>query len=268
MESSEQPAIFLTHGAGPCWFVDGKDFPPFADIDKNSPGATWFRQLPDQLGENKPKAILVITAHWETSGVVNISAQSQHTDLYYDYSGFPKETYEIKFQPKGDLELSQKVLDLLKQSGIPAVMNPKRNFDHGVFIPLKLMYPDASIPVVSVSILDNYSPAEHIAIGKALGALRKQGVLIIGSGSITHGRASRSQSHAFVDAISHALQSLPTNEREQALMKWTALPYARENHGREDHLIPLHVVLGAAGSDKCTPLNQHLPKTLAAYAFS
>ena len=146
--------------------------------------------------------------------------------------------------------------------------NSKRNFDHGVFIPLKLMYPDAAIPVISISILGNYSPAEHIAIGKALAPLRKQGVLIIGSGSITHGRATRSQSHAFVDAVSHALQTLPVTEREQVLTHWTTLPYARENHGREDHLMPLHVVLGAAGSDKCQTLNQHLPKTLAAYRFS
>ncbi|CAF0837286.1 unnamed protein product [Didymodactylos carnosus] len=271
MSSSKQPTIFVTHGAGPCWFVDGKDFPSFADIDKNSAGAKWFRQLPHQLGQNeqnKPKAILLISAHWETSNVVNISAQSQHTDLYYDYGGFPKETYEIKFQPKGDLQLAQQVLDLLKQSGINATLNSKRNFDHGVFIPLKLMYPNADIPVVSMSILDNYSPEQHVAIGKAISPLREQGILIIGSGSITHGRASRTQSHEFVDAITNTLQTLLPNEREQAVINWTKLPYARENHGHEDHLIPLHVIVGAAGQDKCERLNQHLSKTLAAYKFS
>ncbi|CAF1097253.1 unnamed protein product [Adineta steineri] len=271
MASLKQPAVFLTHGAGPCWFVDGKDFPHFADIDKNSAGAKWFRQLPHQLGQNeqnKPKAILLVTAHWETNGVVNISAQSQHTDLFYDYGGFPKETYEIKFQPKGDLELSQQVLELLQKSGINGVLNSKRNFDHGVFIPLKLMYPNADIPVVSVSILNTYSPEQHVAIGKALSPLREQGVLIIGSGSITHGRASGKQSDAFVDAVTNSLQSLSEKERQDALINWTKLPYARENHGREDHLIPLHVIVGAAGQDKCQILNPHLSKSLAAYSFS
>ncbi|CAF1194194.1 unnamed protein product [Didymodactylos carnosus] len=271
MSSSKQPAMYVTHGGGPCWFMDGKDFPSFANIDKNSAGAKWFRQLPHQIGQSdqhKPKAILLVSAHWESSDVVHISAQAQHTDLYYDYGGFPKETYEIKFQPKGDLQLSQQVLDLLKKSNISAVLNSKRNFDHGVFIPLKLMYPNANIPVVSMSILDTYSPEQHVAIGKALSPLREQGVLIIGSGSITHGRASREQINEFVDAITNTLQTLSPNEREETMINWTRLPYARENHGREDHLIPLHVVVGAAGQDKCELLNPHLSKSLAAYKFA
>ena len=270
MASHKQPVIFLTHGAGPCWFVDGAEYPSFARIDKHSPGAKWFRQLPQQLGQNqqnKPKAILLISAHWETEGAVHVSAQAHHTELYYDYEGFPDETYQIEFQPKGDLALSQKVVHLLNGAGIDAVMNSERNFDHGVFIPLKLMYPHADIPVVSMSILGDYSPEQHIAIGKALSSLRKEGVLIIGSGSITHGRASGSQSHAFVDAVTNTLQTLPAEEREQVLADWTALPYARDNHGCEDHFIPLHVVLGAAGSDGCHLLNPHLSKTLAAYGF-
>lgn len=270
MASSKQPVIFLTHGAGPCWFVDGRDFPEFASIDKHSPGAQWFRQLPEQLGQddkNRPTAILVITAHWETSGVVNVSAQRQHTKLYYDYSDFPDETYQIEFQPEGNVELSKKVVGLLEQAGIQAVTNSKRNFDHGVFIPLKLMYPNADIPVVSMSILENYSPKQHIAMGKALASLRDEGVLIIGSGSITHGGANRAQSQAFIDAMANILQTPCAMTREKALLHWTNLPYARENHGCEDHLIPLHVVVGAAGSDRCDHLNPHLSKTLAAYAF-
>jgi aromatic ring-opening dioxygenase catalytic subunit (LigB family) len=241
-----------------------------SQIDKHSPAAHWFRQLSKQLSlPSKPKAILIITAHWETKNIVNISAQKQHSELLYDYGGFAPEAYQLKYSPSGDLNLSNRVKSLLEQAGIQAQLNDQRNFDHGVFIPLKLIYPDADIPVVSMSILDNLSPTQHLAIGKALSPLRKEGVLIIGSGSSIHGfQVKEKQSDAFLNELIHVLTQSDERERENVLINWEEkLPFARLNHPREEHFIPLHVVVGAAGSDRGELINPNVTKTQAAFKF-
>ena len=251
-------------------FLDAPALPILGQVDRNSPAAHWFRQLSQQLAlSSLPKAILVITAHWETTDVVHISAQEKHSDLLYDYSGFPSESYQLQYKPAGDLNLSNRVKSLLEQAGIPAKLDQKRNFDHGVFIPLKLIFPQANIPVVSMSILKDLSPRVHLAIGKALQPLRKEQILIIGSGSTVHGfRVSQDQSNAFVHQLKKTLTEDHPEEREDVLLHWDRLlPYARENHPREEHLIPLHVIVGAAGSDRGQWLNSNVINTQASFIF-
>ncbi len=251
-------------------FLDSPAMPVFGEIDRNSPAAHWFRQLSRQLAlPSSPKAILIITAHWETSNTVHISAQEKHTELLYDYSGFPAEAYQIKFNPPGDINLSKRVKMLLEQAGISAKLDDKRNFDHGVFVPLKLIYPDANIPVVALSILRNLSPAQHLAIGKALAPLRKEQVLIIGSGSSIHGfDVTQKQTNAFMNELTKTLTEYDEHEREKVLLNWDSkLPYARSMHPREEHFIPLHVIVGAAGSDRGQVLNPSVSNSQASFKF-
>jgi len=251
-------------------FLEASPRPVFGEIDKHSPAAHWFHQLSKQLAlPDKPKAILVITAHWETTDVVHINAQTQHPQLLYDYGGFPEEAYQLQYDSPGDLQLATRVKALLEQAGIQAQLNDQRNFDHGVFIPMKLIYPDADIPVVSMSILNNLSPAQHIAIGKALAPLRKEGILIIGSGSSVHGfQVTEKQSETFMNELIEVLTKSDARIREDVLTNWEQkLPYARQNHPREEHLIPLHVVVGAAGSDPGELFNPNVIRTQAAFKF-
>jgi aromatic ring-opening dioxygenase catalytic subunit (LigB family) len=256
--------------SGPMMFLDAPPIPILGEVDKNSPAAQWFRQLSKQLSlRSSPKAILVITAHWETSNSVHISAKEKHTELLYDYSGFPSEAYKIKYTPPGDINLSKRVKKLLEEAGISAKLDDKRNFDHGVFIPLKLIYPEANIPVVAISLLHNLSPAQHLAIGKALAPLRKEEILIIGSGSTMHGfRSTEKQVNSFVNELTKALTEYDQHEREQVLLNWDkVLPYARILHPREEHFIPLHVIVGAAGSDRGQVFNPTVTNSQASFKF-
>lgn len=240
------------------------------EVDKHSPAAHWFRQLSKQLAlPVKPKAIVVITAHWETSDAVQISGQDQHTELLYDYGGFPAEAYELTYRPPGDRQLAERIRSLLKDAGIAVQLNDRRHFDHGVFIPLKLIYPDADIPVVALSILKNLSPSEHLAIGAALAPLRDEQILLIGSGSSVHGfRATEDQCKGFVSKLTEVLTKAETGERREALANWEkVLPFARQNHPREEHLIPLHVIVGAAGSSRGQWLNPRVTPSQAAFRF-
>ncbi|CAF1920434.1 unnamed protein product [Rotaria magnacalcarata] len=264
------PVLFVTHGAGPMMFLESSTRQGPNNFDKNSPAAKWFRQLYSQLSlDRPPKAILLISAHWETTEAVHISAQSQHSKLFYDYYNFPPEAYEIEFTPAGHPELAERVKSLLEHDSIPCKLDAERNLDHGVFIPLKLTFPKADIPVVSMSILSSLSPAQHLLIGKALAPLRNENVLIIGSGSTIHGsKGGPGQSDQFVDALTRALTECDAHERDNILLNWEQmLPYARANHPREEHLIPLHVVVGAAGTDRGQICNPSVPKLQAAYQF-
>ncbi|UJR35263.1 hypothetical protein I4U23_028027 [Adineta vaga] len=270
MSQNDLPVVFVTHGAGPMMFLDSPPMPVFGEVDRNSPAAQWYRQLSKQLAlTTPPKAILVITAHWETANSVHISAKEKYTELLYDYGGFAPEAYRLQYNPSGDLNLSRRVKSLLDQAGIAAKFDDKRNFDHGVFIPLKLIYPDATIPVVAMSVLRSLSSAEHLAIGKALAPLRKEGVLIIGSGSTVHGfDVTEKQAHEFVAELRKTLTEDNPHDRENVLLNWDrALPFARMNHPREEHLIPLHVIVGAAGSDRGYLLNPNVNETQSSFKF-
>lgn len=163
------PVLFLSHGGGPLPLLGDKDHQNLVN---------FIREVTLTLGI--PTAILVISAHWEedkptiTSGVL--------PPLIYDYYGFPKESYKIKYAAPGSPELANKIFNLLGGAGIKAKLDPQRGFDHGLFVPLKLMYPDATIPCVQLSLVNSLQAEEHIQIGRALAGLRKANILIIGSG--------------------------------------------------------------------------------------
>jgi aromatic ring-opening dioxygenase catalytic subunit (LigB family) len=262
--------------------MDSPNDPFFSKMDKNSDAAKWYRQLAQQVKITdppesaldkhlwqKPKAIIVISAHWETKGSIRVTNQQNHKELLYDYYGFPKHTFELKYPAKGNPELSKKVVELVSRAGIQVELDNNRNFDHGIFIPLLLVYPEADIPIVEISVNANLDPKLHIELGRALSPLREQGVLLIGSGQTTHGQFhSPKNANVFVNALVDVLTNKDANERSEALINWEKIPHAKEAHGREEHLIPLHVVVGAAGSDKGFLLNEHMAGEMALHSFS
>jgi len=237
------PVLYLPHGGGPL---------PLLNDSHHQGLIEFFQTIPVQLG--KPTAIVMISAHWEAS-LASISA-CESPELIYDYYGFPPESYEIKYPASGSPDLAQTLANLLANNGIEAHLDEQRGFDHGMFVPLKLMYPDASIPCVQLSLLDSLDPADHIALGKAIAPLRKQGVLIIGSGLSFHNLKTffhpdedgLRRSIAFDDWLGSCCtdETRPMAEHEQDLINWALAPQAEYCHPREEHLLPLHVCFGAA----------------------
>lgn len=239
------PTFFLSHGGGPWPYVPAMK----AQFEKT---AQWLTDLPKTLPQ-KPKAILSVSGHWEEK-VFTVSS-AQHPPMIYDYTGFPPHTYQIKYSAPGSPEVAHRVLELLSQNDIQNHENTEHGFDHGTFVPLFLMYPDADIPVVSMSINANYDPLEHLKVGEALMPLRDEGVLIIGSGLSYHnmrgfGSAeAKPVSQQFGQWLGETISNTNTQIRNQKLMEWEKAPAARLAHPQEDHLIPLMVAVGAAGKD-------------------
>jgi aromatic ring-opening dioxygenase catalytic subunit (LigB family) len=197
----------------------------------------------------RPKAVLVVSSHWETDGFTVSSGTAP--GMIYDYGGFPPHTYQIQYPAPGQPQLAERVAGLLNAAGQPATLDAERGFDHGTFSMLKSVYPDADMPVVQLSIRRGYDPAVHLAAGRALAPLRDEGVLILGSGLSFHnlrqfGPDGALASHAFDTWLQHVLLELSPADREQAMLQWSEAPYARHAHPREDHLVPLWVALGAA----------------------
>lgn len=239
---SRQPVLFISHGGGPWPYIDDmrEDF---------AVTAAALTALPASLPA-KPKAIIAISGHWEND-VVTIATSAQ-PPMVYDYSGFPAHTYQIKYSAPGSPDIAMQTANLLEGQGIPFKLDPDHGFDHGTFVPLYLMYPDADIPVISMSIRRDYDPAAHIRIGQALEHLRAQGVLIMGSGLTYHNLRRFNQSGAaasetFERWLTEAVQATDVTARNQKLVDWESAPDARLAHPREDHLIPLMVAAGAAG---------------------
>jgi aromatic ring-opening dioxygenase catalytic subunit (LigB family) len=248
-KGGRMPVVFLPHGGGPWPFVDvgiGKK-------DELAALSSYLRSLPT-VPKTPPKAVLVISAHWEEP--VPTVMNGAHPPMLYDYYGFPPESYTITWPAPGDPKLADRVQDLLKTGGFGTASNSERGFDHGTFVPLKVAYPDANIATVQLSLQAGLDPAEHLAIGRALAPLRDEGVFIVGSGMTYHnlrafGPHAAPVSEAF-DAWLHETATLPRPERERGLTAWTSAPSARLAHPREEHLLPLMVVAGAAGDDRGT----------------
>ena len=250
---SRLPTLFIPHGGGPCFFMDWD--PP----DTWHRMAEYLRRVPDDVGL-RPRALVVISGHWEEK-VVTIQ-NNPAPPLFYDYHGFPDSTYQITFPAPGAPEIATRISELLKATGIECAYDHSRGFDHGVLIPLKVAYPKADVPIVQVSLLASMDPAEHIRLGQALATLREEGVLIIGSGMSYHnmrtfrsrmrgsnGRAADVGSQRFDDWLEQVLTRTTSDERVAGLTHWVSAPAARDAHPREEHLLPLHVAVGAAGSD-------------------
>lgn len=242
-----QPTHFIPHGGGPCFFMDWN--PPHA-WDRM---AGYLRGIAATLPE-KPRAILMVSAHWqEAAFTVTTNAAP---GLFFDYYGFPPHTYELKYPAPGEPTLAERVVDLLEAAGLPAARDAERGFDHGMFIPLLLMFPEAEVPVVQLSLRHGLDPAEHLAAGRALAALREEGVLIVGSGMSFHNMRGYGDprfgpvSDQFDAWLSLSVEAAPA-EREALLAHWESAPQARLCHPprAEEHLLPLMVAAGAAGAD-------------------
>ena len=247
MSPSTLPTLFVPHGAGPCFFMD------WEPADTWSRMASWLRSVPELIGA-QPRALLVISAHWEAPHF-SVNAQAA-PPLLYDYSGFPPHTYDLEYPAPGSPEIAAEVRALLADAGISSEAEHARGLDHGVFIPMKVAFPLADVPIVQLSLKRGLDPVEHLALGRALAPLRRSGVLIIGSGMSYHNMRRFSINDTDLDPDSVRFDAwlaetvgLPPDIREQRLTAWAAAPGGRASHPREEHLLPLHVVAGAAGDD-------------------
>jgi aromatic ring-opening dioxygenase catalytic subunit (LigB family) len=249
-KSSRMPAVYVPHGGGPWPFVD-LGFGKKSDLDAL---ATYLRSIHD-VPATPPKALLVISAHWEEAEPTVTTSASP--PMLYDYYGFPPEAYAITWPAPGHAEVASRVQQLLDGAGVPSAANPTRGFDHGTFVPLKLAYPNADVPTVQLSLVAGLDPETHLAMGRALAPLRDEGVFIVGSGMTFHNMRgfnspqARPVSEAF-DAWLRATASGDPVERDRKLAAWTTAPSARLAHPREEHIMPLMVVAGAAGADRGT----------------
>ena len=236
------PTYFVSHGGGPWpWMKEQAG----GAYDRLSASLEAMRQE----SADAVRAVLVVSSHWEAPRFMLSSSGAP--GMIYDYGGFPPHTYQIRYPAPGEPALAGQAARLLAAAGIDAELDPERDFDHGTFSMLYPVYPEARMPVVQMSLRRDLDPAAHIAAGRALRSLRDDGVLIVGSGLSFHnlrqfGPGGRTASHAFDGWLQHTLLELPPAEREQALLRWSEAPQARAAHPREEHLIPLMVVLGAA----------------------
>lgn len=242
-QSARLPTLFIPHGGGPCFFMD----PPPAAPHLWDRMAAYLRGLLETLPQ-KPKAILMISGHWETKRpTLNVGARP---DLLFDYYGFPEHTYQLTYKAPGAPELASRVASLLEGAGLPVDTDATRGWDHGVFIPMLLIRPQADIPILQLSLQEKLDPAEHLAIGRALSPLRDEGVLIIGSGMSYHnlraffGPAGSVESAAFDSWLTTA--ATDADQRDARLTGWSQAPGARFCHPQEEHLLPMMVAAGAA----------------------
>lgn len=241
--SRRMPTAFVPHAGGPVGHVD------FGPRDEVEAFVAYWRSLRD-LPASTPRAVLAVSAHWEARVATVMS--SPRPPMLYDYGGFPPEAYTITWPAPGDPALAKRVQELLGAAGFETADDATRGFDHGTFVPLKITYP-ADVPVIQLSLVAGLDAALHLRLGRALAPLRDEGVFIVGSGDSYHNLrgfsgAYRDRSEAF-DAWLTATATAPAREREARLLDWASAPFARQCHPREEHLIPLMVVAGAAGDD-------------------
>jgi 4,5-DOPA dioxygenase extradiol len=235
---SLMPSIFISHGA------------PTVAID-NSEARAFLEGFGASLG--RPAAIVVVSAHWEVTGSVLVTGAAR-PDTIHDFGPFDRRLDAMRYPAPGAPDIAETIATGLVRSGFRAAVDPRRGYDHGAWIPLKLMYPEADVPVVEVSIDPTLGPDHHLRLGEALAPLREQNVLVIGSGSLTH-NLHEFRGHApddaapdwvlrFGDWIAEAIVS----GRREDLVRYRALaPAAERNHPTDEHLLPLFAAIGAAG---------------------
>jgi aromatic ring-opening dioxygenase catalytic subunit (LigB family) len=261
----KQPTLFIPHGGGPCFFMD---WPQTWDHM-----AAFLRGLSATLPQ-KPDAIVVVSGHWEEQVPTLMSGAKP--GLIYDYYGFPAHTYTLQYPAPGSPALAAHMRTLLEQAGFASAENAERGFDHGVFIPFMLAFPQADIPVVEFSLQKALDPVEHLAIGAALAPLRADNVLIMGTGLSYHnlphfmsGSPATDEPAKAFDAWLTRSVCAPPPERTAQLTHWAQAPGARLCHPREEHLLPLMVAAGAAGQDYGQQIYSDtvLGKALSGYRF-
>lgn len=236
---SPLPSLFISHGS------------PMLAL-RDSPARRFLSELGQSLA--RPRAILVASAHWETGATPSLSFAEQPQTIH-DFGGFPAELFAIQYAAPGAPELAQRAAGLLQDAGVGVKRSPDRGLDHGAWVPLRLMYPEADIPVTQISILHGATPADHEKIGAALTALRDEGVLVIGSGSLTHNLAEITLGEPdiaapfWVTEFGDWMNTMLEGSQHEALRDYRRLaPHAARNHPTEEHLLPLFLAMGAAGA--------------------
>lgn len=248
MTHARQPTIYLTHGGGPCfWMEFPEPFGPRAYEGLRAYLAGLIPSLPAV-----PDAIVMVSAHWEAE-VPTVSTAAAPSMLF-DYYGFPPHTYRLRYGAPGSPERAERVLALLRSSDGLAAADGERGFDHGVFVPMLIIDPGARIPVIMLSLARDLDPARHLAIGAALEPLRAENVLLIGSGSSYHNlraifAGGDGGSVAFDEWLNETATAVEPATRHARLLDWRSAPNALTCHPRADHLIPLMVAAGAAADD-------------------
>ena len=252
MSAERLPTVFLPHGGGPWPFVDMGGMLSSEEIASLR---TFLADFPRSLPA-RPKALLVISAHWEARRPT--VSTSKAPPMFYDYGGFPPESYRLRWPAPGDPHLARRVRSLLEERGFASAEDDRRGFDHGTFIPLMVAWPQADIPTVQLSLRDDFDPAAHLEMGRALAPLRDEGVLIVGSGMTFHdlrslGTLGAYQASVRFDAWLQETMAAPAPERDRRLAAWASAPSAREAHPRAEHFLPLLVAAGAASGDDARP---------------
>jgi aromatic ring-opening dioxygenase catalytic subunit (LigB family) len=262
-----QPSLFIPHGGGPCFFLNPDGGCPPAWQPMRDYLASILPDLPE-----RPRAILIVSGHWEEA---DFTVQTgTRPDLLFDYYNFPEHTYRLRWDAPGAPDLARQVESLLRKDGFAVGENATRGWDHGVFVPMKVVAPEADIPTLQLSLRHDLDPADHIRAGQALASLRDEGVLIVGSGMSFHnmtvlGRDVTAQADDFDEALRAAVTDPDAVRRRARVAAWDTLPQARFAHPREEHLLPLMIALGAGGDDIAThDLRDHvIGWTVSAFRF-
>lgn len=243
---SRHTILYLSHGAGPMPLLGDEGHKEMVDN---------LKMIADKI--LKPTAIILISAHWE--GTMPTITRAFNPPLIYDYYGFPEQAYEIQYPVTGEPGLAQTVFSALSDKDIKSTFDDKRGFDHGLFVPLKIMYPGADVPCIQLSLVNSLDSSEHIKIGKALSGLEYDNLLIVGSGFSFHNMNAffapktaemEIMNEEFIQWLNDTCSNpnLEEHERARRLINWEKAPSARFCHPREEHLLPLHVCYGVANS--------------------
>lgn len=237
------PILYFPHGGGPL---------PLLGDEGHAAMVRFLTDITPRLGI--PESILVISAHWEELNPM--ATTGKQPGMIYDYAGFPPESYQISYSAPGNPVLAEQIVNRIKDSGLTAWRHSQRGYDHGLYVPLMIMVPQADIPCVQLSLMGSLDPESHVKIGMALDAIRQQNIWVLGSGFSFHNlRALLSADHTDLDPQNEAFQDwlvetvttdMVEKERRQRLIEWEAAPFARYCHPREEHLLPLHVCYGIA----------------------
>lgn len=260
---SPLPTIFVSHGS------------PMLAL-QDSPARRFLQGLGQSLP--RPKAIVVVSAHWETAGAPAVSLAGQ-PETIHDFGGFPQALFDLRYPAPGAPEVAEHAASLFEAAGIPVGRSARRGLDHGAWVPLSLMYPDADVPVTQISLVRGASPAMHEQLGQTLAQLRHEGVLVIGSGLMTHnlyefrGQAVDAPAAQWVSEFENWMRErLEASDRAGLLDYRSRAPSAKENHPTEEHLLPLFVAMGAAGAGAKAQLLhssfEHGVLAMDAYAFN
>lgn len=242
MPHSKKSVVYFSHGGGPLPLLGDPSHKAMID---------FMHLLPVQLAH--PSLILVISAHWEETQATLLG--SANPPMFYDYYGFPPETYQVQYPAPGAPETANRIAAFLQEAGIPSMVHPSRGYDHGHFIPLLMMYPQADIPTLQISLIRGLDAERHLELGEALRPLRDENILVIGSGFSFHNLSSFSwrgngeldpDNDAFQDWLIETLTLSDYADIRRGLLHWEQAPAARYCHPREEHLLPLLVCAALA----------------------